>query len=168
MRPDRGDVIRIFISILVLGLIFPVFTYAGNPPVYLCKKKLHGERPWVCGKYRYKCLFPVTTDGCSVPKTTRKLLTVWDKRFRKACEAHDLCYVLGNSKKKCDSDFLAAMRQTCRVRVGPLRVERGDCDDMALTYYANVAIAKRHKAAWSDDQKWKNRKKGKKVYCIKF
>jgi hypothetical protein len=149
-----------------------VFAYAGNPPVYSCRKKLPGERPWVCGNYRYKCILGVTTDGCSVPKNTRKVLRFWNARFRKACEAHDLCYTLGTSKKKCDSDFLKAMRRTCGPLIS-LRGGSGDqtaCFTMAAAYYAEVATAKRHNSAFSDDQKWKNRKVGKsnKVNCVKF
>ena len=87
-----------------------------------------------------------------------------------------MCYTLGTSKKKCDRDFLEAMRRTCHGRkkkpsaaafIGGA-VAEAPCLAMAETYYADVATAKRHKSSWRNDQKWKNLKKGKKVYCVKF
>ncbi|AZZ38180.1 hypothetical protein CIK05_15685 [Bdellovibrio sp. qaytius] len=75
-------------------------------------------------------------NGCSAPEGKYKTL------FFKACIIHDLCYhhepqTNGKSKTDCDDQFLANMKQTCKV-TNPFNLE---CGIVAQTFYAAVNTA---------------------------
>jgi hypothetical protein len=74
-------------------------------------------------------IFVDRADGCSGGVSSDK------RRFRAACNEHDVCYATpGKTQKGCDEDFLANMRYMCEF-------EQGGCRGAAFFIRGFVAFA---------------------------
>ncbi|XP_041373937.1 conodipine-P2-like [Gigantopelta aegis] len=91
-------------------------------------------------------------DGCSIPG---KLPFFYKKRFKAACNKHDICYYCGSarhvSRKSCDSYFLSNMKKTCNC-LTPF------CNRTAWVYYLAVRAGGhkyfQNQSAWFCNQSW--------------
>lgn len=69
-------------------------------------------------------------DGCSAPT-----LTPYSKKFKHACDEHDICYSSpGSDQKKCDKSFLENLKSMCRFD------NQAPCRAMAQKFYLAVKM----------------------------
>lgn len=73
--------------------------------------------------------------------------------FNPACYEHDKCYNqcknTGNSKERCDLDFLYAMRKICDDTWWPTQANRDTCKAAAATHYQAVKTGASHFPAYN-------------------
>lgn len=74
-------------------------------------------------------------NGCSVPKSLKKVAKKWNKVFKGTCDNHDRCYGKYSKKnrKTCDIEFHKAMKKKCKARSDTFK-----CNRVADAYYAGV------------------------------
>jgi hypothetical protein len=79
-------------------------------------------------------------NGCGTAPYPEHIRDTWGKvSFTAACQAHDKCYMTGDSRGACDDNFYNALRAACEKDT--LYVDLPACYALATTYYGGVAQA---------------------------
>lgn len=105
---------------------------ASNPPSTPLTNPA-GWQPNGCGDGSFKSYFAEALVVLTIPLASSLDTPSLDVNFRPACNAHDACYAVGNSKSVCDSTFLGNMQETCSTSINAV------CNSIAIGYYAAVS-----------------------------
>ena len=115
-----------------LAAMKPAGCSASNPPSTPLTNP-SGWQPNGCGDGSFKSNFAEVLVVLTIPLANSLDNPSPDVNFRSACNAHDACYAVGDSKSVCDSNFLSNMQAACSSSSNPL------CNTIADGYHTAVS-----------------------------